>query len=151
MEHFLWNEHCSRYFHMCYLSWKVKVLVAQWCQTLCNPMNCTLPGSIFFSRGSSGLRDQTQVYCITGRFFAIYPNPSIEPRSLLSAALAGRFFTTSSTWEVLSFNVSTHNSVPNQSTETTSKESQGQRPCGWCNNHHDDKCFNHDNEHHSPA
>ena len=27
------------------------------------------------------------------------PNPGIEPSSLMSPALAGRFFTTSSTWE----------------------------------------------------
>ena len=29
------------------------------------------------------------------------PNPEIEPASLLSPALAGRFFTTSATWEAL--------------------------------------------------
>ena len=28
------------------------------------------------------------------------PNPGIEPVSLVSPALAGRFFTTSATWEV---------------------------------------------------
>ena len=51
---------------------KVKVLVAQSCLTLCDPMDCSLPGfsvhgilqakilewvAIFFSRGSSQLRD----------------------------------------------------------------------------------------------
>ena len=29
------------------------------------------------------------------------PNPGIEPASLMSSALAGRFFTTSATWEAL--------------------------------------------------
>ena len=29
------------------------------------------------------------------------PNPGIEPESLMSPALAGRFFTTSTTWEAL--------------------------------------------------
>ena len=29
------------------------------------------------------------------------PNPGIKPTSLASPALAGRFFTTSATWEVL--------------------------------------------------
>ena len=29
------------------------------------------------------------------------PNPGIEPASLMSPALAGRFFTTSATWEAL--------------------------------------------------
>ena len=30
-----------------------------------------------------------------------FPNPGIKPASLMSPALAGRFFTTSATWEVL--------------------------------------------------
>ena len=53
-------------------------------QTLCDPMDCSPPGSsvygisqarilewvaISFSRGSCGSRDQTQVSCIAGRFF----------------------------------------------------------------------------------
>ena len=59
-------------------AWKgeVKVLVTQLCLTLCNPMNCSLPGScvreilqvrilewvaISFSRGFSQPKDQTQV------------------------------------------------------------------------------------------
>ena len=63
---------------------EVKVLVAQLCQTLCDPMDCSPPGSsvhgilqarivewviIPFSKGSSRPRDQTQVSCIAGRFF----------------------------------------------------------------------------------
>ena len=58
--------------------------VAQSCLTLWDPMDCSRPGSsvhgIFqawilervafpFSRGSFQPRDQTQVFCITGRFF----------------------------------------------------------------------------------
>ena len=54
------------------------------CPTLCNPMNCSPPGSsihgivqarvlewvaISFSRGSSQPRDQTRVSCTAGRFF----------------------------------------------------------------------------------
>ena len=54
------------------------------CLTLCDPMDCSLPGSsdhgilqarilewivIPLSRGSSQPRDRTQVSCITGRFF----------------------------------------------------------------------------------
>ena len=60
--------------------------VTQLCATLCDPMDCSLPGSsvhgilqarilewvtIPFSRGSSQLRDQTQVSCIAGRFFTV--------------------------------------------------------------------------------
>ena len=59
-------------------------LVTQTCPTLCNPMDCSLPGSsvhgilqarivewvaISFSRGSCQPRDQTLVSCIADRFF----------------------------------------------------------------------------------
>ena len=58
---------------------KIKVKIAQSCPTLCNPMDCSLPGSSFlgmlqarilesvaipFSRGSSQPRDWTLVSCI---------------------------------------------------------------------------------------
>ena len=61
--------------------------VAQSCLTLCNPTNCSLPGSsvrgifqarvlewvaISFSRGSSQPRDQTQVSLIVGRCFTVW-------------------------------------------------------------------------------
>ena len=39
------------------------------------------------------------------------PNPEIEPMSLVSPALAGRFFTTSLTWEALYVRVQLINSV----------------------------------------
>ena len=65
----------------------VKVLFAQSCLTLCSPIEYSLLGSyvhgilqtrildwvaIPCSRGSSRLRDQTRVSCITGRFFIIW-------------------------------------------------------------------------------
>ena len=61
--------------------------VSQSCLTLCNPMDCSPPGSpvhgilqarllewvaIPFSRGSSWPRDQIQVSHIAGRFFIIW-------------------------------------------------------------------------------
>ena len=61
-------------------------LISQSCPTLCDPMDCSPPGSSVhgslqerilewvtmpFSRGSSQSRDRTQVSCITGRFFTI--------------------------------------------------------------------------------
>ena len=61
--------------------------VAQSCLTLCDPMDCGLPGSsiqgilqarilewvaISFSRGSSQPRDQIQVSCIGGRRFNLW-------------------------------------------------------------------------------
>ena len=66
---------------------KVKGLVAPLCPTLCDPMDCSPPGSavhgilqakilewvaIPFCRGSSPPRDQTQVSHITSRFFTIW-------------------------------------------------------------------------------
>ena len=65
----------------------VKSEVAQSCLTLCNPVDCSLPGSsvhgilqarilewvdISFSRGSSRPRVRTQASCITGRFFTVW-------------------------------------------------------------------------------
>ena len=65
----------------------VCVKVAQSCLTLCDPMNCSAPGSsvhgilqartlewvaVPFSRGSSRPRDRTQVSHITGGFFTIW-------------------------------------------------------------------------------
>ena len=65
---------------------EVKVLVPQSCPALCDPMDCSPPGSAFhgilqagilewvailFSRGSSQPRDRTQVSCIADRFFSI--------------------------------------------------------------------------------
>ena len=61
--------------------------VTQSCPTLCDPMDCSTPGSsvheisqarvlewvaISFSRGSFPLRDRTQVSHIAGRFFTIW-------------------------------------------------------------------------------
>ena len=63
-------------------------LVTQSCPTLCDPIDCSLPGSsvhgllqatvqewvvISFSRGSSQPRDQTQVSCIAGGLFTTEP------------------------------------------------------------------------------
>ena len=77
----LWTP--SLLFLLYHTQWwsKVDILVAQLCLTLCDPMNCSLPGSsvhgilqarilkwlaIPFSKGSSQPRDQTQVSCIAG-------------------------------------------------------------------------------------
>ena len=63
------------------------MLVTQLCLTLCDPMNCSPSGfpvhgnlqarvlewiAIPFSRGSSRPRDWTLVFCIPGRFYAIW-------------------------------------------------------------------------------
>ena len=66
---------------------KLCVVVAQSCPTLCDPMDCSPPGSavhgilqarilewvaISFSRGSSQTRDQAQIACIVGRLFTVW-------------------------------------------------------------------------------
>ena len=76
-----------KYLGMLMLSMKVKVKVAQSCPTLCNHMDCSLPGSsahgilqarilqwvaIPFSRESSQPRDRTQVSHIAGGFFTLW-------------------------------------------------------------------------------
>ena len=63
------------------LKWKVKVKVAQLCPAVCDPMDYTVHGILQarllewvaypFSRGSSQLRDWTQVSHIAGGFFYI--------------------------------------------------------------------------------
>ena len=75
--------------HLCVWAFtESEVLVTQSCLTLCNPMDCSPPGqnssvhrilqtrilewaAIPFSRESSQSRNQTQVSCIAGGFFAI--------------------------------------------------------------------------------
>ena len=71
---------------------KVKALVAQSCPTLCDPVDCSPPGSsvhgilqarilewvaVPFSRGSSQPRDRIQVSCIAGGFWE-----ALEPEGL---------------------------------------------------------------------
>ena len=70
--------------------------VSEWklCLTLCDPMDCSLPGSsvygilqarilewvaVPFSRGSSQLKDQTQVSCIAGGFFTSWATRKVFP------------------------------------------------------------------------
>ena len=72
---------------------KWKALVTQLCLTLFNPMHYSPPGSsvhgilqarilewiaIPCSRGSSGHRDRTQVSCIVGRFFTMWPPREVD-------------------------------------------------------------------------
>ena len=74
--HFLTKLHTN-------LTMKLKVSDTQSRLPLCNPMDCSPPGSsvhgrilewgaIPFSRGCSRPRDQTGVSCIVGRFFTIW-------------------------------------------------------------------------------
>ena len=79
------------------------------CPTLCNPINCSLPGSsvhgifqarvlewvaISFSRGSSQPRDQTQVSCIIGRCFTVSATREVIPYLLFPVRSLHFFLTT---------------------------------------------------------
>ena len=74
------------YYAAALISTEVKSEVAQSCPTLCDPMDCSLPGFsvhgifqarilegvvISFSRGSSRPRDRTQVSRIAGRLYPL--------------------------------------------------------------------------------
>ena len=61
----------------------------QSCQTLCDPIDCSPPGS--FVNGIFQARILQWVAILTS---GDLPNPGSEPTSLVSPALAGRFFTT---------------------------------------------------------
>ena len=76
---------------------KVKVLVAQYSPTLCDPMDCSPSGfsahgilqarilewvAISFFRGSSPPRDQSLFSCISGRFFTIWVTREAQFSSL---------------------------------------------------------------------
>ena len=76
----------------------MKVLVAQSCPILCDPMDYNPPGSsvheilqaripewvaVLFSRGSSRPRDWTEIYHIAGRFFTVWaPREAHKVKSL---------------------------------------------------------------------
>ena len=82
----------AKWFSFIYIYIKVKVLVAQSCPILCDPMNCSPPDSsahgilqvrileliaTSFSRRSSQPRNRTQVSHIVVRFFTIWATRKI--------------------------------------------------------------------------
>ena len=65
-------------------------MCAHSCLTLCNPMDCSLPGS-----SVHGILQARILEWVAVSFSRGYsPDPGIEPKSLVSAALAGRVFIT---------------------------------------------------------
>ena len=87
-QHIAWNNFrrtCQGNDVLCSVKWRNEV--AQSCRTLCDPVDCSLPGSslhgllqarvlewvvISFSKGSSQPRDRTWVSCIAGRRFNLW-------------------------------------------------------------------------------
>ena len=71
------------------------VLKSLQCPTLCTPMDCSPPGSSVM--GILQARILEWVACPPPRDLL----PGMEPASLMSPALAGRFFTTRNIWKSL--------------------------------------------------
>ena len=67
-------------------------------QSSFQPMDCSLPGSSLYEILQARILEWVAVPPSRGSF-----RPRIKPASLTSYALAGGFFTTSVTWEVLIF------------------------------------------------
>ena len=74
---------------------KVKMVIAQLCLTLCDPMDCSLPGSSVHEILQARILEWVAITPPPG----VLPDPGIEPTSLRSPELAHGFFTTSTTWE----------------------------------------------------
>ena len=68
----------------------------QLCLTLCDPVDCSLPG---FS--VHRILQERILEWVAIPFSGDLPDPGIECMSLMSPALAGGFFTMSTTWEAL--------------------------------------------------
>ena len=66
----------------------------QLCSTLCEPMDCSLPDSSVHGILQAGILEWVAMASSKGS-----PDSEIEPRSLMSLALAGSFVPTSTTWE----------------------------------------------------
>ena len=69
-------------------------LVIQLCPILCDPMDCSSPGSFFYGILQARILEWVAMPSFRGSSW-----PGIEHMSRRSPALAGRFFTTSAIWE----------------------------------------------------
>ena len=74
--------------------------------TLCESMDCSLPGS-----SVHGVLQARILEWLPWLPPGDLPDPEIKLESLRSPALAGRFFTSGTTWEALSINVAMGNMV----------------------------------------
>ena len=68
--------------------------LSQSCPTLCNSMDCSLPGSLVHGIFQARIREW-----VATSYSRQSSRPGIKPTSLASPALAGGFFTTGTTWE----------------------------------------------------
>ena len=68
--------------------------VTQSCPTLCDPVDCTPPGSSVRGILQARILERVDHALLQG-----LPNPGFEPTSLMPPALAGWFSIISATWE----------------------------------------------------
>ena len=71
-------------------------LLQSFCPTLFDPKDCSSPGSSVHEILQARILE-----CVPCPPPGNLPNPGIQPSSLMSPALAGGFFTISTTWEVI--------------------------------------------------
>ena len=69
---------------------------ARLCPNLCNPMDCSLPGSSVYGILQARILEQIATASFRG-----LPNQGFKSASHAFPALVGRFFNTSTTWEAL--------------------------------------------------
>ena len=98
--------------------------VAQLCLTLCEPVDCSLPGSAVHGISEANPM-RTGVSCHI-LFQEIFPTPGIEPMSPVSPALAGGFFITMLPGKPIEISVQFSHSVVSNSLRP--HESQHARP-----------------------
>ena len=94
-----WRQKCALFtdvtdniFHLRFVCVRAKSL--QSCQTLCDPMDCSPPGSSVHGILQARILEQ-----VPWPPPVDLPDPGTEPMLLTSSALAGRFFTTNTTWK----------------------------------------------------
>ena len=68
--------------------------VTQSCPILCSPMDCSLPGYSVHGISQARILEWVAISSYRGS-----SGPGIEPASPAFAAMAGKFFSTSATWE----------------------------------------------------
>ena len=91
---------CWQNLHTNFCYWALCVCVCayllQSCTALCNPMDCGLLGS-----SVHGILQARILECVACPPPGDLPNSGTEPTFLTFSALAGGFFTTTTTWEAL--------------------------------------------------
>ena len=94
----------------------------QSCLTLCNPMDCSPPGS-----SVQGILQARILKWVAISFSGDLPNPGIKPMSFVAPALAGRFFTTEPPGKPLRVSAmpKTHDRAPLESEDPAGSDAMG--------------------------